>query len=597
MDERELKSAISEPLSEVETASTVLIAEDHPLFVVGIGASAGGLEALESFFKAMPTDSGMAFVVIQHLSPDFKSMMDELLARFTSMAIVKVDEPTTVQANTIFLLPPRKDMVMSGNQLITKDRVSEHGPNMPINLFFQSLAKEQGDKSIAIVLSGTGTDGSIGIMDVHEAGGLVLAQSENSARFDGMPRSVIGTGLVDRVLPPEAMPQLLLDYVSSPVIVRNANMTLSAGDTVGQWTPVVQLLQNTYGTDFSLYKIATVARRMERRLTLSQLPDIEAYTKRLESDSTELDALYKDLLIGVTRFFRDKDAFSLIEQKVIPSILDNTAANEEIRVWVSGCATGEEAYSLGILFLKEFQRRQRTPHLKIFATDMHKDSLRVAFDGCYAPQNLDGISEDDRNRFFILESDGRYRVSGHLRQAVIFSQHNVLRDTPFGRIHLASCRNLLIYFSPTAQARVLSSFAFSLRPKGYLFLGPSESIGNLGRYFETTSRRWKIYERNSDVRLAEEIRSAPPVPALRSTNLSANDSRLMRVYDNLLSQFMPCGLLANEKREVIHLFGDAGRFLHPPEGRINTDVVAMCHGEFRTAISSAFASCLRKGER
>ncbi|MFO1487548.1 MAG: chemotaxis protein CheB [Verrucomicrobiota bacterium] len=443
-------------------------------YVVGIGASAGGLEALERFFKATPSNTGMAFVVIQHLSPDFKSLMDELLARFTQMRLVRVQGPTPVEADTIYLIPPRKEMILEEGLLVLVDRVPDQQLHMPINRFFRSLAREKHEKAIAIVLSGTGSDGSLGLMDVHDSGGLVLVQSEQTAKFDGMPRSAVATGFADSVAAPEEMPALLMRYILNPA----RPLPQTAARAEGGMGVILERLREGYGIDFSLYKPATITRRIERRLALAQVSTIEEYCQTILREPLELDALYRDLLIGVTRFFRDPEAFEVLREKVAPGLVEGIGPAEDLRVWIPGCATGEEAYSIGMMLLKEFDRRQRPANLKIFATDVHRDSLRIAAEGIYPEAAMESVPADLREEFFSREPDGRLRVVARLRKAMLFSPQNLIKDVPFNRIDFISCRNLLIYFRPSAQTRAITAFHFALTLKGTLLLGPSNRPGS-----------------------------------------------------------------------------------------------------------------------
>lgn len=572
-------------------------ASEAPDFVVGLGASAGGLEALERFFKAMPGDSGMAFVVIQHLSPDFRSLMDELLARFTPMAIHRVSEPVTMRRNSIYLLPPRKEMVVEGGALRVRDKLGDNQLHFPINTFFRSLAQERTDRAIAIVLSGTGTDGSLGLLDVHDVGGLVLAQSQETAKFDGMPRSAVATGAVNAVLAPEDMPAVLLKYARNP-----AGALLEAGRVgeggEGGVPAVFDRLRQVYDLDFGLYKPATISRRLDRRVSLGPVATLEAYCERVLRDPVELDSLYKDLLIGVTRFFRDPEAFALLREQVVPALMKQVPPEEEVRLWVPGCATGEEAYSLAILFLEECSAQGRTPLVKVFASDVHRDSLQTAAEGVYPESALTDMPAELRQRYFLPEPGGMYRVTAQLRKQIIFSPHNVIRDPPFTKIDLVSCRNLLIYFQPVAQARAIGSFYFALKPQGVLFLGPSESTGDLSNEFESLDRHWKIYRKATDHRLPVEVRV--PVAAVDARGMRrgpGSDPRLARVYDALLTRFVPTGVLVNERREALHFFGHADRFLRPVPGRVSHDVVNMARGDLRIVLSSALQSCQKKLER
>lgn len=589
----------SQAANTVATNPSTPSSVEKPAFVVGIGASAGGLEALERFFKAMPSDSGMAFVVLQHLSPDFKSLMDELLARYTSMTIKRVDEPADLRANTIYLLPPRKEMAVSEGKLVTTDRPAGHSLNMPINTFFRSLARELREKAIAIVLSGTGTDGTIGLMDVDECGGLVLVQSEETAKFDGMPRSAIDTGLAAAAMAPEEMPAVLLAYAKDPTApFIDPRLRKADSETLAGLPAIIQKLRETYDLDFNYYKPATISRRIERRITLTKCQNIQEYSERLLASATEVDLLFKDLLIGVTRFFRDPEAFDSLRAKVILPLVDSTPANEEIRAWVPGCATGQEAYSLAMLFFEALEAKGREPNLKIFATDMHRESLAIASEGVYPATSMADLSEERRERFFHQEDSQSFRVNSRLRKALVFSAHNLIKDPPFTRVDLISCRNLLIYLQPAAQSKAMVVFHFGLKINGGLFLGPSEDPAELKTEFETLERSWKIYRKVSDTRLPMDPRPGgalslgrnlqPPVPG---------DVRLARAYDVLLSRYVPTGVLINERREVLHLFGEADRFLRPQPGRMSHDVVVMARGDLRIALSSAIQAVLKKSEK
>ena len=569
-----------------------------PTFVVGIGASAGGLEALERFFQAMPIDSGLAFVVIQHLSPDFHSVMDELLARFTRMPIVAVTEPVTLRRDTIYLLRPRTELVMLSGQLHALDKADDQRLSMPINRFFRSLAREVGDRAIAIVLSGTGTDGSLGLGEVHEAGGLVLAQSEETAKFDGMPRSAQLTGQVDAVLAPEEMPRALVAYAKNPSVPVLSNPEVSQSSLLVGVPAVIERLREAYGLDFNYYKPATITRRIERRVALGQAPSTAAYCDSVLAHPEELDALYKDLLIGVTRFFRDPEAFAILESTVIPEILDKVPAGEEVRVWVAGCATGEEPYSLAMLLLEAMAMRGREPNLKIFASDMHKRSLQLAAEGLYSAESLSVLTEDRRHRFFETEAGG-FRVTAQLRKHILFSHHNVIRDPPFTRIDLVSCRNLLIYLQPVAQVKALASFHFALNLHGFLLLGPSEGVSELQNEFDTLDQKWKLFRKIRDTRLPVDLRLdliSPPGRSVARVS-TPGELRMNRVYDALLKKFVPSAVLVDSRRDVVHVFGDAERFLRLPLGRMSSDLLAMTRGDLRVAVSSALQNAQKRNER
>lgn len=569
---------------------------DDAFFVVGIGASAGGLEALERFFKALPSDTGMAFVVIQHLSPDYKSMMEELLHRYTAMSIHLVEEPIEIRPNSVYLLPPRKELVLEGNILRTLERSTEQSLHLPINVFFRSLAIARTERAVAIVLSGTGADGSGGIRDVHEQGGLVLAQSETTAKFDGMPRNAILTGCVDATLAPEEMPEALLRYRADPKMQFSGGNTSIQGDApTGAMSTIIEKLHEEYDIDFGSYKPATITRRIERRINLCSLISLEDYCEKIMQDPAELDHLYKDLLIGVTRFFRDPEAFDYIEKQIIPALLDVIPAGQEIRVWVPGCATGEEPYSLAMLFIEAFEARGQVPMVRIFASDMHRDSLDFAADGVYPASSLEDVPPHRRELFFIDQGNGTFRVSARLRKMLIFSAHNLIKDPPFTKIDLVTCRNLLIYFQPQAQLRALSAFHFALKHQGVLFLGPSEGLGELAGEFEIIERQWKVFRKKSDIRIPLDL-TKPVLSSHRHLRPTSADAALGRAYDILLAKYVTQGVLINDRREIVHVFGQVSEYLHFPTGRTTNDLVALLEGELRVAVASAIQNALKRRE-
>jgi two-component system CheB/CheR fusion protein len=558
-------------------------------FIVGIGASAGGLEALERLFEAMPTDTGMAFVVVQHLSPDFKSLTDDILARRTRLPIRVVEDGIPVRPDTIFLIPPRKDMIATGGRLLLTDKDPGQVVALPIDRFLRSLASEAGDRGVAVILSGTGSDGSRGIREVHEAGGLVVVQEPGTAKFDGMPRSAIDTGAVDLVLAPEAIPDALMRHARHPRAVPATPVPMPVGVDA-----VFRLLRDAHGIDFSYYKPDTVARRLERRLSLCKSTSVEEYARRLAEDPAELNLLYKDLLIGVTRFFRDEEAFARLAADVLPGLVERLGPGEEFRAWVTGCATGEEAYSLAILVRECLDGLGRDNPVKIFATDAHRASLDTAGVGVYPEAALAEVGAERLSRFFARVAGG-YQVSADLRKMVVFAAHNVLKDAPFTRLDLVTCRNLLIYFQPAAQKRVLTLFHFALKTGGVLFLGPSETCGEVGEEFEPVDHRWKVYRKRRDVRLAADLRPPAAVPPRTAAPAPPGpDPGLPGLYDALLDEFMPPSLLVNDRGEVIQAFAGASKYLRFRDGRVNTDVLAVVDPELRTALVGALPRAFKE---
>ncbi len=561
--------------------------------VVAIGASAGGLEPFEKFFDSMTPDSGAAFVIIQHLSPDFESMMDELLSRHSSMRIKRVVDDLRVEANTIYLNPPRHDMIVSKGQFKLSPRPNKDQLNLPIDIFFASLAKEYKNKAIAIVLSGTGSDGTRGADVVKKAGGTVIVQSPDSAKFDGMPRSVIESENYDAVAIPEKMPSYVERIISGKSI--EVNQEEDINDDPAKYA--FNLMRNAYGTDFGYYKEATLRRRFERRAQLFGGKQ-EAYVKTLETDPTELEALYADLLIDVTAFFRDPKAFDSILKHAVHPFGKIMTHDRQIRVWIPGCSSGEEAYSFAIAFA-EYARENNLPlNVKILATDIHQRSLGAASQGIYPKENLKGLSEEQIERYFEKHVD-YYQINQNLRRLVVFSQHNLLRDPPFTRMDIVSCRNVLIYFLEEAQRKTLALFHFALAVNGVLFLGPSESLGHLEDEFDSLDRRWNIYKKLRDTRLLEATSLLPRDSTTnRTTDLDipflpgrgATLQRFQRAHGEalevLVKQYAPSGFLLNKRGEVVHVFGKAGEFVSIDGGIFSNKIIDLIEPQLRLAITT-----------
>jgi two-component system CheB/CheR fusion protein len=571
--------------------------------IVGVGASAGGLESLERMFRVMPVETGMAFVVIQHLSPDFKSLMDELLARYTEIPIFRAEDGMPVRPNSIYLIPPKKEMIVSGRKLLLTDKDPQQALTMPIDRFFRSLAQDAGRYAIGVILSGSGSDGSRGVRDIHHAGGLVLCESEETAKFDGMPLATLGTGDVDGVMAPEEIPQALIKHARQLSLLP----THSSGrdpEPTGMET-VFRLLNDAYGIDFSHYKPNTVGRRIQRRLSLNREDSLIEYAERLRSEPDELNVLYRDLLIGVTRFFRDVESYEVLKREVIPELVRKAAAGEELRIWVAGCATGEEAYSLAILIHEALEEGKHPIEFKIFASDVHRRSLDIASIGVYREEALSDVTPERLKRYFDRKPDG-FHVVTELRKHIVFASHNVIKDAPFTKLDLISCRNLLIYFRALAQKKAISLFHFGLKTGGVLFLGPSETPADLEDEFDTIDTHWKIYRKSRDVRLPTDIRIPAPQntllmnPARQFTAPAPTrgmpDPGLLGAYDAVLDRFMPPSLLINERRELLHAFAGAERYLRMRSGRPSPDVLDMLDSDLRTAIIGAVQRVLKDGK-
>ncbi|WP_404308582.1 chemotaxis protein CheB [Neorhodopirellula lusitana] len=584
-----------------QTHSEPADGESHsdPSYIIGIGASAGGLEAIESFFDNMPPETGMAFVIVQHLSPDFKSLMDELLARHTKMKIHLVEDGVKVEANQVYLIPSRKNMVLRDGRLRLEEQAAGRSLNLPIDIFFESLAADAANRAIAVVLSGTGSDGSRGLQRVHESGGLVLGQSAATAGFDGMPKSAKATGMVDVVTSPAAMPGRILQYIKMPEDfqrgVDDEESTRIEGDELGN---LYRVLRRQFGIDFARYRPSTTNRRIDRRLQLTGCKSLLEYMAKIDREPRELDVLYRDLLVEVTQFFRDTAAFARIRDDVVPNLLRDCAPDGQIRCWVPACATGEEAYSLAML-IRDCQSRmpdRGQVDVKIFATDVHQTSLETASAGVYSSESVATVPLELREKYFSRSQD-LYHVVSQIRQMVIFAPHDITSDPPFTKIDLISCRNALIYLIPDVQRKVIALFHFGLRVGGCLFLGPSESLSEAAGEFDTIDAQWRIFAKTRDVRLAHAdnqsysqplrhvVRSRPSF--VSNATQAGSNWLIPEVHEVLLREYVPPSFLINAQDELLHSFGNAREMLTQPEGKATLDVLRMVSGELRIALSAA----------
>ncbi|MDP0491927.1 MAG: CheR family methyltransferase [Verrucomicrobiota bacterium JB023] len=578
----------------------------NPVKYVGIGASAGGLEALESFFERLPLRTGMAYFVVQHLSPDYKSQMDELLGRRTKVPIKSACNEMQVQPDTIYLLPPKREMILSDGKILVTDKDRSDGVPHPIDNLFRSLAQDAGRDSVAVVLSGTGQDGSRGAEAISQAGGEVFVQDPGTARFDGMPLATLHTVPSARSMEVGEIPDALRSL--SKALAPGAGGSDSPSPPEQAITPIGEpaqkifdLLRLEHGIDFAHYKASTVSRRIERRADMNGV-GLEKYAELLRHDPAELSTLYHDLLIGVTKFFRDESAFERLAEVAFDDVFKQAENSGELRVWVAGCATGEEAYSLAILLDEERSLRHSPVEIKIFATDVHRRSLEFASRGLYQAEALENVSSDQLKRCF-TETDEGFRVKTEIRRMVVFAHHNVIKSAPFTRMNLVTCRNLLIYLRANAQKKALSLFHFGLRSSGYLFLGPSESPGELADEFQPADNHWKIYRKRRDVRLTPEPRA--PLPTLitpsqmekqGSWDSMHKEPELISVYDQLLNQYMPASVLVDEAFNLVHIFPGAERYLNHQAGRPSTKVVELLKDDLRPTINAALQHTLRKGE-
>jgi two-component system, chemotaxis family, CheB/CheR fusion protein len=572
--------------------------------VVGIGASAGGIEALREFFKAIPSDSGLSFVVIQHLDPDRESMMASLISACTNMPTTQIKRRTPIKANHVYVTPPNKCVNIVNDHLsLTKPR-ERRGAQMPINFFFHALAMAKHEAAIGIVLSGTGADGSSGLRSIKENGGLCLAQDPKTAAYDAMPVNAIGTGMVDFILPIPKMQDILHRYAGSPYVIGKSDNDLGDLTTLpDHLTSILALLKTRLKRDFHYYKKSTLIRRVRRRMGIVHVNDMEGYLALLRKKPTELDNLFKDILIGVTQFFRDPEAFEVLAKKVIPKIIKNRDADEPIRVWVTGCSTGEEAYTVGILLIEALTARKLDTSFQIFATDIDVTALDKARNGIY-PKSIEADITPKRLRRFFLKDGDQYRVVKQLRESVAFAEQNLISDPPFSKLDLICCRNLLIYVEPELQRKIISLFQYSLNEKGYLLLGLSETVGRLSNLFKLEDKKARIYQSLSQAKQPQVDFPIISVDETRPRNLASRKPILAKrlvlsdLTHRLLSEtYAPASVLINRNGEPLHFFGPTDRYLRLPSGDFQQDIVAMARDGLRTKLRSLIHKAVRSNEQ
>lgn len=567
--------------------------------IVGIGASAGGLEAFEQFFNNMPPDSGMAFVLVQHLDPTHKSILTDLIRTFTRMKVQEVEDGLRVYPDTIYVIPPNADMAILKGRLHLMEPSAPRGLRQPIDFFFRSLSEDRKEKGICIVLSGSGTEGTLGLREIKGQGGMVMVQDPSTAKYDGMPRSAIATGMADYVLAPNEMPEQLMAYIRHPFTKEPGKAPEVEPDATNWLQKILILIRSRTGQDFSLYKQSTIVRRVERRMAIHEITNLSDYFRYLQKYPEEIDTLFKELLIGVTNFFRDAEAFEYLRKKVIPAICKGKADEDSlVRVWVPGCSTGEEAYSLAMLFQEHMEQLKREIKTQIFATDIDSGAIEYARSGVY-PHGIAVDVGSDRLRRFFTKQDGAYRVKKNVRDMVVFAVQNVITDPPFSKLDLITCRNLLIYMGAELQRRILPIFHYSLMKGGYLFLGSSETVGEFSELFTPMERKWKIFKRKDTeaggpipVEFAHRTPLAPLITAgdrgiPRPLARLSNQELVERV---LLNTYPASGVLINEKADILYFHGNTGRFLTPPMGEAHFNALAMA----REGLKIELANTLRK---
>lgn len=565
-------------------------------FIVGIGASAGGLEALQQFFSAVPDNSGLAFVVIQHLSPDYKSLMAEILGKYTSMMVLQAENGMEVEPNIVYLIPPKKNMTIKNGRLLLTDYV--HGAiNHPIDTFLASLAEERKAHALCVILSGTGSDGTSGIKSIKEHDGLVLVQDPASAKFDGMPRSAINTGLADFILPPRELAEEILNFSNYPAIVdiSDNEELFSDKDTLSL---IYLTMKRVSGIDFTYYKKTTVLRRIERRMVVTHCPTLSSFAHLLEENQNEVDLLVKDILIGVTKFFRDAEFFEKLKHTVIYNILENSGSTDPIRIWSAGCSTGEEAYSLAILFHEAMDEKKLHRDIKIFATDVDTKAIEQAGKGVFSESIVDDVSAERLARFFIKRND-QYQICKDIRKMIIFAPHNMLSDPPFGKLALICCRNVLIYFQPVLQKGLFAIFHSALKNGGYLFLGKSETASEYSKVFTPVSIAEKIYMHRSDAKMDDLMPPAFNIPNIQTAIPSAtglahreeNNLAMENVYSHFLEKFLPASVVVDDQNNILHFFGGYSDYLNLAPGKATFNFFTLVNKDINLVSSTAINRC------
>ncbi|MCC6532644.1 MAG: PAS domain-containing protein [Burkholderiales bacterium] len=570
--------------------------------IVGIGASAGGLEALEVFFRRVPQNSGMAFVVVQHLDPSHKGAMVELLQRCAHIPVSEAADGMRVESNHVYVIAPNCDLSIMHGTLHVMRPLGARGLRLPIDFFFRSLAQDQQERAIGVVLSGMGSDGALGLRAIKEKAGAAFVQSLVSAKFDGMPRSAIETGLADVVESAEALPAKIIAYARhAPHIAHDASAPEEKARSALE--KIFVLLRLRTGNDFSSYKKSTIYRRIERRMGLHQIDSIATYVSYLRENPEEIEQLFKELLIGVTSFFRDPESWDYLGREALPTLLAERGAGTALRAWVPGCSTGEEAYSLAIVFKETLERLKPATNvtLQVFATDLDKDAIEQARTGAYPANIVADVSAARLRRFFVQDERG-YRVGKDIREMVIFAPQNLIMDPPFTKLDILSCRNVLIYLAPEVQKKLVPLFGYALNPSGILFLGTAETVGTFTDLFAPLDGRTRIYRR-----LPAAVGAQVEFPTVTAQGARAESSQeagedmpapinLQMLAERVLVQrFSPAAALTNDKGDVLYFSGRTGKYLEPPAGRATLNILSMAREGLRAPLATGFRQALHDG--
>ncbi len=578
--------------------------EKKKIPVVGVGSSAGGLEALGKMFQNMPTDSGVGFVLIQHLDPSHKSSMAELLSRYTDMEVVEIKEEMPVEPNKLYVTPPNKNVGIINGILHLAVPKEPHGLRRPIDFFLQSLADDIEDYAIGIILSGYGSDGTIGIRAIKSMGGMVMAQDPDSAISGSMPSSAIDTDLVDYIASPEKLPDDLISYIKR--IGKKPPKKIIGKDekTLSSLQKILILIRNRTGHDFSLYKESTINRRIARRMNVHQIDAVSDYLKFIQKNPKEINTLFKELLINVTSFFRDPEAFESYKNKLVSEVLDKKMDGDRVRVWIPGCSTGEEVYSIAMIIQEYIEDAGKHLEVQLFGTDIDEDAVNIARSATYPSTIVSDVSSERLHKFFIKKGEG-YRVKKNIREMAIFAPHDVLINPPFSKLDSISCRNVLIYMNKDAQKKMLSAFNYALKPGGIMFLGPSESISNFVESFATLDTKWKIYKskKTEQMRAGDFIRF--PYAKLPQDHTTVEDLEIIGKTDSniaknveklLIEKYAPPTVIINTDGRIVFIHGRVGKYLEPAEGVANLSIIDMAREGIKFELNSAINEAVLKNK-
>lgn len=577
--------------------------DDKGMYIVGIGASAGGVEALQSLFRKMPVDAGMAYVIVQHLSPDYKSYMSSLLSRCTPMSVRQAEDGLPLEANTVYLNSPNFNLQIENNKFKVTPIPKLQTLNLPIDILFRSMASDLGKYAIGIVLSGSGSDGSLGIRSIKEEGGMVMVQDNATAQFSSMPNSSIATGTVDYILPPESMGEELVGYIKHPYIKEHKLLQEINNDrkTSDIFEKVIKVLRDHTEIDFSQYKENTILRRIERRVTINRCGSVRDYYNLLCESNDEKTTLCKEMLIGVTNFFRDKEAFVSLEKNVLPTFNFNSG---QIRIWSAACSTGEEVYSLAILINEYMEKNNITGSYKIFATDIERSSIDIASRGTYSGNIMVDVPQEYLAKYFTKRGD-YYQVKENIRDNIVFATHNILVDPAFSKLDLLVCRNLFIYLKAEWQQKLLETFYCALNPTGHLFMGSSESAGDMVDAFVSMDSKWKIYSVKSgyNVMFSPKRLNAQEMPALRTravdnvyNNAYTKKIKIERVVERAIENLMPPSVLLDAGDNIIHVLSSISEFIDMKPGKFTSNLLSNLPGDLSLFVSSILRRLRRGGE-